>query len=128
MSLTSWKGSVVRKQDIYIAKNYLNSDEIDSLNRFVVVFLETAELRAKNRQDITMNFWKGNINKIIDLNDKILLTNKGKISNTQMEKIVEKVYQKFDVKRKVEEAKEADEKDIEELKKIEQKIKFGKKL
>jgi hypothetical protein len=93
MALTNWKGSVVRKQDIYIAKNYLSSDEIDSLNRFVIVFLETAELRAKNRQAITMDFWKENINKIIDLNDKILLTGKGKISNTQMEKMVEKVYQ-----------------------------------
>jgi hypothetical protein len=127
MALTSWKGSVVRKQDIYIAKNYLSSDEIDSLNRFVVVFLETAELRAKNRQDITMHFWKENINKIIDLNDKILLTDKGRISNAQMEKMVEKAYQKFDTKRKIEEANQADEKDIEELKALEQKIKSGKK-
>lgn len=49
MALTNWKGSIVRKQDIFTAKNYLTEDEIDSLNRFVVVFLETAELRAKNR-------------------------------------------------------------------------------
>jgi hypothetical protein len=70
MALTSWKGNVVRKQDIYIAKNYLREDEIDSLNRFIMVFLETAELRAKNRVDITMNFWKENVDKIILLNDK----------------------------------------------------------
>jgi hypothetical protein len=38
MALTSWKGKVVRKQDIYIAKNYLTEDEIDNLNRFVTVF------------------------------------------------------------------------------------------
>lgn len=50
MGLTSWAGAVVRKQDIVIAKNYLTADELDSLNRFVSVFLETAELRAKNRQ------------------------------------------------------------------------------
>jgi len=50
MGLTSWVGAVVRKQDIVIAKNYLTADELDSLNRFVSVFLETAELRAKNRQ------------------------------------------------------------------------------
>lgn len=56
MGLTSWKGVVVRKQDIYTAKNYLTADELDSLNRLVVVFLETAELRAKNRQVITMDF------------------------------------------------------------------------
>jgi hypothetical protein len=54
MNLTSWKGSVVRKQDIYIAKNYLTQDEIDTLNRLVVIFLESAELRVKNRKDITI--------------------------------------------------------------------------
>ena len=78
MALTSWKGKVVRKQDIYIAKNYLNEDELDSLNRFVTVFLETAELRAKNRQDITMSFWRENIDKILLLNDKPVLDNKAR--------------------------------------------------
>ena len=85
MALTSWKGKVVRKQDIYIAKNYLAEDEIDRLNRFVTVFLETAELRAKYRQDITMAFWKENIDKIILLNDKPILQTKGMVSHPQME-------------------------------------------
>jgi hypothetical protein len=69
MALTSWQGGIVRKGDVYIAKNYLTEDEIDSLNRFVMVFLETAELRAKNRQDITTQFWRENIDKIIAFND-----------------------------------------------------------
>jgi hypothetical protein len=127
MALTSWKGTVVRKQDVFIAKNYLNEDEIDSLNRFVVVFLETAELRAKNRQDITMNFWKENVDKILDLNDKPILQSKGSISNAQMEEIAEKVYLTFNAKRKTEEALKADAEDLEELKALEQKIKNNKK-
>lgn len=61
MGLTAWKGNVVRKQDIIIAKNYLKHDEIDTLNRLVVIFLETAELRAKNRQSIPMDFWRRNV-------------------------------------------------------------------
>ena len=65
MALTAWKGSVVRKQDIFIAKNYLTEDEIDTLNRLVVIFLETAELRAKNRYDITMKFWHENVDRIL---------------------------------------------------------------
>ena len=73
MALTSFQGLKVRKQDIYIAKNYLTKDELDSLNRFVVVFLETAELRAKNKQDITMDFWRENIDRIIEFNDKEIL-------------------------------------------------------
>jgi len=86
MALMSWKGKVVRKQDIYIAKNYLTEDEIDNLNRFVTVFLETAELRAKNRQDITMAFWRENIDKIILLNDKVILQGKGKVAMNKWRK------------------------------------------
>lgn len=70
MGLTSWKGTIVRKGDVFTAKNYLTEDEIDTLNRLVVVFLESAELRAKNRQDITMDFWQTNVDKIIEFNDK----------------------------------------------------------
>jgi len=85
MSLTSWKGKVVRKQDVIIAKNYLSHDELDTLNRLVVIFLETAELRAKNRQDITMKFWQENVERILSSNDYKILDHKGKISNLQME-------------------------------------------
>jgi hypothetical protein len=85
MALTSWKGSVVRKQDIFIAKNYLSSDEIDMLNRLVVIFLESAELRAKTRMDITMSFWKENVDRMLKFNDKQILKGLGSISNSQME-------------------------------------------
>ena len=119
MALTSFKGSKVRKEDIYIAKNYLTSDELDSLNRFVIVFLETAELRAKNKEDITMDFWRENIDQIIEFNDKEVLKNNGTISYEQMKEMVEKVYKTFDNKRKKQEAIEADYIDLEELKKIE---------
>ena len=127
MALTSWQGSIVRKQDIFTAKNYLSKDEIDSLNRFVVVFLETAELRAKNRQDITMDFWRENVDRIIEFNDKKLLTNRGSISNAQMEKMVERVYQDFDTKRKQQEAQQADIEDLQDLKILEEEVKMRKK-
>ncbi|MFP4168295.1 MAG: virulence RhuM family protein [Desulfonatronovibrionaceae bacterium] len=86
MALTSWKGSIVRKQDIFIAKNYLSKDEIDTLNRLVVIFLETAELRAKERMDIPMSFWKENVDRILAFHDKKVLTGKGTISNDEAEK------------------------------------------
>lgn len=123
MALTSFQGLRVRKQDIYIAKNYLTEDELDSLNRFVIVFLETAELRAKNRQDITMDFWRENIDRIIEFNDKEVLKNNGVISHNQMEKMVEKVYATFDEKRKKQEVINADYQDLEELKQIEERFK-----
>ncbi|MDO8951072.1 MAG: virulence RhuM family protein [Draconibacterium sp.] len=126
MALTSWKGSIVRKQDIFIAKNYLTEDEIDTLNRLVVIFLETAELRAKNRIDITMDFWRENVDKILELNDKKVLTGKGSVSNALMEKQVEKVYETFNSMRITFEAQMADESEIEELKKLEKEIKKSK--
>ncbi len=124
MALTSWEGSVVRKGDIYTAKNYLTEDEIDTLNRFVMVFLESAELRAKNRQDITMDFWRENIDKIITFNDKELLKGNGYISNEQMKKLVGKVYEEFDTKRKQFEAQQADLYDLKEIEDWEKNIKL----
>lgn len=122
MSLTSWKGSVVRKQDIFIAKNYLLDEELDNMNRFVTVFLETAELRAKNRRDITINFWRENVDKIIALNDKQLLDHGGSISNTEMEKIVGDVYSKFETRRKSTDANKADQEEMDELGEMEKKV------
>lgn len=115
MALTSWKGSVVRKQDIFIAKNYLNEDEIDTLNRLVVIFLETAELRVKNRNDITMNFWRENVDRLLEFNDKKILSGAGSISNAEMEERVGEIYTEFDKKRKANDAQLADEEDLREI-------------
>ena len=92
MALTSWKGKIIRKQDIIIAKNYLTKDELDTLNRLVVIFLETAELRAKNHQDITMKFWQENIDRVLSSNDYQILDHKGKISNKKARIIKEMVH------------------------------------
>lgn len=126
MALTSWKGSIVRKQDILIAKNYLTEDEIDTLNRLVVIFLETAELRIKNRIDITMDFWRENVDKILMLNDKKVLKGKGSVSTALMEKKVEEIYETFESKRKSFEAQMADENELEELRRLEMEIKRQK--
>jgi hypothetical protein len=127
MNLTAWKGSVVRKQDIFIAKNYLTEDEIDTLNRLVTIFLESAELRAKTRIDITLGFWRENVDKILDFHDKKILTHAGSISKAEMEKKVREIYADFDKRRKEYEALKADEEDIKELKQIENEIKKLKK-
>lgn len=123
MNLTSWKGKVVRKQDIFTAKNYLNNDEIDTLNRLVVIFLETAELRVKNRTDLTISFWKKNVDKLLEFNDKPILKGKGSISKAMMERKIKAIYNQFDTKRKAFEAEKAD---LEDLKAIENSIKKTK--
>lgn len=128
MGLTSWKGSIVRKGDIIIAKNYLSEDELDTLNRLVVIFLESAELRAKDRKDLTTNFWKDNVDKILEFQDKHILQGLGKISNADMKEEVKSTYEEFNQRRKLNEAKEADLKDLEELKSLEEIVKKEKQI
>jgi hypothetical protein len=123
MGLTSWKGNIVRKQDVIIAKNYLTYDELDSLNRLVVIFLETAEFRAKNRQNLTMDFWRENVDKILTSNDQALLVGNGSISNKQMEEFAGHVYEEFHTRRKQLEVIQADEEDMSELLELEKELK-----
>jgi len=122
MGLTTWKGSVVRKGDIIVAKNYLQKDEIDSLNRLVDIFLTSAEERVKGRRDLTLQYWRNNVDSLLTFQDKDILQNKGSISNTEMEKIVSKVYDIFNTNRKQFEAQLADEEDIKALEELEKTI------
>ena len=69
MGLMTWKGSDVRKGDVIIAKNYLVKDEIDKLNRLVMLFLESAELRVKERKDLTLDYWRSNVDALLTLID-----------------------------------------------------------
>lgn len=126
MGLTSWKGAVVRKQDVIIAKNYLTHDELDSLNRLVVIFLETAEFRAKNRKDLTMGFWRENVDKILVSNDQPLLSNAGSVGKEQKDAFAYRVYEEFNSRRKHRDAIEADREDMEQLKELESEIKHRK--
>lgn len=121
--LLAWKGDKVRKTDILVAKNYLTEDEIDTLNRLVVIFLETAELRAKARQETRMAFWKQNVDQIITSNGFPLLTHAGTISHEQMEARTDALYLQFDQGRKCLDAIEADRQDEADLQALETKLK-----
>ena len=121
--LLHWKGAQVRKQDILVAKNYLTADEIDTLNRLVVIFLETAELRTKSRQEIRMSFWRQNVDQIISSNGFPVLTHAGTISHAQMEHSTQALYLDFDQRRKQHESTRADQQDEAELKALENTLK-----
>ena len=121
--LLTWKGSQVRKQDIVVAKNYLTEDEVDTLNRLVVIFLETAELRAKRQTINSMGFWRENVGQIIVSNGFPLLSGAGTVSHARMEQKLEPLYLDFDQRRKQAAAREADAQDEAELKALEDAIK-----
>ena len=127
MALTSWKGNVVRKQDIYTAKNYLKDDEIDMLNRLTVLFLDSAELRVKERKDLTLNYWRNNVDALLNFQNKDVLKGAGTISNTQMERIVDTVYAEFNQRRKLYAAQQADKMDNDDLSALEGDVRNRKK-
>lgn len=111
MALTSWKGNVVRKQDIFTAKNYLLKDEIDTLNRLTVLFLDTAELRVKERKDLNLHYWRETVDGLLNFQGKLVLQGAGSVSVKQMEAHVEAVYEQFNAKRKALALADADEED-----------------
>ena len=127
MALSSWQGKIVRKQDIFVAKNYLNADEADTLNRLVTVFLETAELRAKSRQDLTLNFWRENVDRLITFQELPLLIGKGSISHESMAEQVQTRYLEFDARRKQFDAAAADLEDLQAIEALERKLKAQSK-
>ncbi|ECU4306817.1 virulence RhuM family protein [Escherichia coli] len=123
MALTSWSGSRVRKQDVIIAKNYLTADEIDTLNRLVVIFLEQAELRVKQQKELSLDFWRNNVDRMLAFNDQAVLEGAGSVSRESMEKVAHERYEVFDQQRRSAEALAADAADLKEIELLEQEIK-----
>ena len=115
MALTSWSGSVVRKRDILIAKNYLTADEIDTLNRLVTIFLESAELRVKMRKDLTLPYWRGTVDKLLEDHGVPVLADRGSHSHDEMVRYATDTYVEFDARRKKADAQQADADDLAEL-------------
>lgn len=115
MALTSWSGSIVRKADVIVAKNYLTSDEIDVLNRLVTIFLESAELHVKMRKDLTLDFWRASVDKLLLDHGVPLLQSHGKVTMEQAQIHARKIYEEFDARRKAFDAAQADEFDLLEL-------------
>ena len=122
MGLTTWKGSIVRKGDIVIAKNYLVQDEIESLDRLVELFLTSAEERVKGRRDLTIDYWRKNVDNLLSFQEKDILQGKGSISNEEMEARVRQVYATFDTQRRQLDAQQADAEDLKMLEDIERNI------
>jgi hypothetical protein len=126
MNLTTWTGQRVRKQDVIIAKNYLTQSEIDTLNRLVVIFLEQAELRVQDRKDLTLDFWRDNIDRMLAFNDRPQLHGAGRVSHDEMKAIANSRYEVFDAHRRSAEVAEADAEDLRQLESLEQNVKSKK--
>ena len=127
MALTSWKAGRVRKTDVVVAKNYLRADELDALNRIATMFLDYAEDRASQRQNLRMDDWRQYVDRFVEFNERPLLKNAGSVSHERMQRVAHERYAEFDAKRHVAEALAADAEDLRELEAVEKRGRKGDK-
>jgi hypothetical protein len=122
MNLLSFKGGRVRKADVVVAKNYLNAEELDQLNRLVSMFLDFAELRAKQRQHIKLEDWRQYIDSFMAFNEQPLLRSAGTVSHDHMKQVAHERYEAFDQKRRSAEALDIDTQELQELEHLEKRL------
>jgi hypothetical protein len=97
MGLTNWRGAVVRKQDVGVAKNYLSESELAALNNLVEQYLVFAEGQAMRRVPMHMADWVKKLDGFLMLNDRDILTHAGRISHDMAQAKAELEYDKFKV-------------------------------
>ena len=101
MGLTTWKGDVVRKGDVTIAKNYLQEDEISELNRIVVMFLDFAEDQAMRRKQIFLRDWETRLDDFLRFNERAVLPNAGAMSREDADRRAHEEYARFEARRRL---------------------------
>ncbi len=97
LGLTNWRGAVIRKQDVSIAKNYLNEPELAALNNLVEQYLIFAQGQAMRRVPMHMADWVRKLDGFLTLNERDILTHAGRISHEMTQAKAELEYDKFKV-------------------------------
>ena len=95
MGLTSWDGKQIKRTDVEIAKNYLNSEEIDALNKIVTAYLDIAEVRALAQEPMYMKDWLETIDDYLKMTRRDILVTKGKVTHKQAIEKAHKEYEKY---------------------------------
>lgn len=108
MGLTSFKGAKVRKTDVTVAKNYMTHEEIRTLNLIVNMYLDYAELQAKNHRAMHMADWEEKLNQFLQFNGQEVLQNFGTVKREVAEALAIAEYKKFDAHRRMIEAADVD--------------------
>ena len=127
MGLTAWKSGVVRKGDVTVAKNYLREDEINELNRIVVMFLDFAEDQARRRKQIFLRNWQSRLDDFLRLNERDILPDAGKVSREQADAIAETEYERFAARRRAQVENEAQTDMLKQLQDAVKKLPAAKK-
>jgi len=127
MNLLSFKGDRVRKADVVVAKNYLDAEELEQLNRLVGMFLDFAELRAEQRKHLQLADWRQYIDSFMAFNEQPLLRTAGNVSHEQMKQVAHERYEQFDQQRRSAEALAADAQELAALERLEKRLNAKKK-
>ncbi|MEI6387869.1 MAG: virulence RhuM family protein [Spirochaetota bacterium] len=115
MGLSTWTGAKVRKADVAVAKNYLNHDEMDSLNRIVTMYLDYAEDQAKRNHLVYMKDWRVKLDAFLRFNERDVLDDPGRISMEVAKALAEERYEDFNRHRLEHDAALEDSEDIKKL-------------
>lgn len=94
MGLTSWSGNRIRRPDVEIAKNYLNADELDALNKIVSAYLDIAEVNALNQEPMYMKDWLSTIDDYLKMTRRDILETKGRVTHSQA---LEKAHREYEL-------------------------------
>ena len=95
MGMTTWSGDRPCKTDAEIAKNYLNAEELEILNRIVSFYLEFAELQALSRKPMYMADWIAKLDDFLKLSGREILTHAGKISHEEALRKAHDEYERY---------------------------------
>ncbi|MEE1059493.1 MAG: virulence RhuM family protein [Treponema sp.] len=98
MGLTSWRKAPdgkIEKSDVSIAKNYLEKEELENLQRIVAMYLDYAEFQAKNKNPMTMEDWANRLNRFLEFNEQEILQDNGRVTHEIAKAFAENEYEKF---------------------------------
>jgi len=100
MGLTAWKGDVVRKGDVTVAKNYLDRDEIVELNQIVTMWLDFAEDQARRRRQIFLKDWDVKLSEFLKFNERAVVPDRGSVSKDDADRHAAAEYEEFAKRRR----------------------------
>lgn len=98
MGLTTFTGNKPQLQDISIAKNYLNEEELKALGQIVSGYLDFAERQAGRQIPMKMQDWAEHLDNILLATGEEILQNAGKISNQEAMQKAQDEYKKYQQK------------------------------
>ena len=122
MGITAIEKENIKSTDVVVAKNYLNEQEIEELNRIVIMWLDYAEDQANRRKQIFLKDWEERLDSFLKFNEREVLGNFGSVTKKEADKVAKEEYKKFSAQRRAELEAIGEEQTIKALENIAKKL------